>query len=141
MTLSWVAHGSAEYFLAVELRRRVLRAPLGLDFSEADLAEEADQLHLVALIEGRAVGCLILVPVKLGFKMRQVAVDPDFQRRGIGEQLVLESERKAVDMGAEQMELNARLTAVDFYTRLGYTVVGEEFVEVGIPHLKMLKAF
>ena len=141
MTLAWVAHNSDEYLLAVELRRRVLRAPLGLDFSEEDLAAEADQLHLVAFGEGTALGCLILVPIKLGFKMRQVAVDPEFQRRGIGEQLVRESERIAVEMGAAKMELNARLTAVDFYKRLGYTVVGEEFIEVGIPHLNMLKAF
>jgi ribosomal protein S18 acetylase RimI-like enzyme len=141
MKLAWVAHNSAEYLLAVELRRCVLRAPLGLDFSEEDLAAEADQLHLVAFGEGKTLGCLILVPIELGFKMRQVAVDPEFQRRGIGEQLVRESERIAKEMGAAKMELNARLTAVDFYKRLGYTVVGEEFIEVGIPHLKMLKAF
>jgi predicted GNAT family N-acyltransferase len=36
--------------------------------------------------------------------------------------------------------LNARGTAIGFYAKLGYTGVGEEFTEVGIPHLRMDKA-
>jgi predicted GNAT family N-acyltransferase len=38
------------------------------------------------------------------------------------------------------MILHARATAVPFYLRLGYTVVGEPFEEVGIPHRGMEKA-
>jgi predicted GNAT family N-acyltransferase len=38
------------------------------------------------------------------------------------------------------MVLNARDTAIPFYLHLGYELVGEPFVEVGIPHRKMRKA-
>jgi predicted GNAT family N-acyltransferase len=40
-------------------------------------------------------------------------------------------------LGLSQVELHARLSAVGFYRGLGYAVVGQEFQELGIPHLKM----
>ena len=35
--------------------------------------------------------------------------------------------------------MHARMTAVGFYAKLGYTRVGDGFTEVGIPHVKMEK--
>jgi predicted GNAT family N-acyltransferase len=35
--------------------------------------------------------------------------------------------------------LHARLTAIGFYEKSGYVVSGGEFLEVGIPHVKMVK--
>jgi len=40
MGLKQIDHGSAEYKKMVELRKEILRKPLGLDFSEADLENE-----------------------------------------------------------------------------------------------------
>jgi len=34
----------------------------------------------------------------------------------------------------------ARVSAVEFYEKLGYAIVGGEFVEVTIPHRKMEKS-
>jgi predicted GNAT family N-acyltransferase len=50
------------------------------------------------------------------------------------------SERVAIERGALRMTLHARQTAVPFYERLGYRVVGEPFIEVGIPHRAMEKS-
>ena len=41
--------------------------------------------------------------------------------------------------GVSRIELNARDTAAGFYRKLGYRKVGGEFVEVTIPHWKMVK--
>jgi predicted GNAT family N-acyltransferase len=38
------------------------------------------------------------------------------------------------------MTLHARSTAVPFYAKLGYECVGDEFIEVTIPHWEMRKA-
>jgi predicted GNAT family N-acyltransferase len=126
--------------LAVELRRRILRRPLGLDFSDEELAEEAADVHFVALDGSRLVGCLVMVPLDTGsVKMRQVAVEPDMRGKGIGARVVVASEDWARDSAYKQIELNARDTAVPFYLRLGYEIEGDLFEEVGIPHLKMRK--
>lgn len=141
MEIGLVAHGSPAYWQAVELRRRVLRIPLGLDFTDAELAAESDDLHLVARdADGNVSGCLILVDAGSGVvKMRQVAVDPALQRLGLGTELVRASEQIARERGFLVMRLHARDSAVPFYARLGYEVEGPEFEEVGIPHRKMAR--
>jgi predicted GNAT family N-acyltransferase len=140
LTVLTVAHGSAEYWQEVELRRRILRWPLGLDFNDEELNAEDSDYHVVAVNQNRLVGCLILTPKSEGeIKMRQVAVDGDAQGAGVGRAMVEYSERLARSTGYRLMSLHARDTAVPFYLKLGYETVSEEFVEVGIPHRKMQK--
>jgi len=158
MTVRQIVHGSPEYTAAVELRRRVLRRPLGLDFSEAELAAETDQVHFglwdgedlvgcltlvetgpARLVRNRScegLGCCVIITWERDFKMRQVAVSPERQRQGIGKRLV---EAAEAFVRAGEISLHAREIAVPFYESMGYTPVGEPFQEVGIPHLKMTK--
>ena len=136
-----VRHGSPEYWETVQLRRRILRTPLGLDFDPDDLEKEVRDLHVAGFQLAQLVGCLVLTPVdKEEIKMRQVAVDDEIQGRGIGTELVLYSERLARDRGYRRMSLHARDTAIPFYQRLNYVEVGEPFEEVTIPHQAMVKA-
>lgn len=138
--LKWVPHGSDEYGRAVQLRRDVLRLPLGLDFTDEELAAEWGQHHLVALLNGEVVACLALAQLEAALKMRQVAVANEWQGSGFGRELVVESERFARAQGGERMVLHARAHVVTFYEKLGYQVQGEEFLEVGIPHWFMHKS-
>lgn len=138
--LKEIKFGSAEYKLEIDLRTKVLREPLGLQFSEQDLAEEQNDIRIGAFQNERLVGCLLLRPVGNSIlKMRQVAVDAEFQGLGIGKKLVEASEIKAKDMGIDEIQLHARDTAVPFYLKLGYNIFDEAFHEVGIPHRKMKK--
>ena len=132
-------HNSPSYLAAVELRRLVLRLPLGLDFTEAELAQEAEQVHMVDMELGTAVACLSLVPQEKSVKMRQVAVEPARQGQGRGRALVEFSEAWATEHRFETVMLHARATAVPFYLALGYAVIGEPFTEVGLPHRAMQK--
>lgn len=136
-----VAYASREYLAACELREELLRCPLGLRLTEQDRAGEESHFHLVAECEGKVVGCLVLEPLTQGeLKMRQVAVAPDWQRRGLGSALVSRAELLGRERGARSMVLHARTPIVGFYERLGYAVEGEPFVEVTIMHRRMRKA-
>jgi len=122
------------------LRRRVLRLPLGLDFSEEQLRKEVGDIHLVALFQEQVVGCLVLSPLSdRSVQMRQVAVEPAWQGCGIGRRLVELSEATAAEKGFAEIVLHARETAIEFYLKQGYRVRGEPFVEVTIPHREMFK--
>lgn len=133
-------HLSPDYLATVQLRKEVLRWPLGLDLTEEQLAAEAGDIHLGAFSENVCVGCLVLTPHgSEEVKMRQVAVHPAWQGRGIGRQMVEWSERRAHSAGFHVMVLHARETAVPFYLRLGYCLEGDPFVEVTLPHRRMLK--
>lgn len=86
------------------------------------------------------IGILLLTPVSEHLvKMRQVAVSPDQQGKGVGTSMVLDSEILAKSQNFTNITLHARENAVPFYLRLGYQVVGDKFEEVGIPHFKMEK--
>jgi predicted GNAT family N-acyltransferase len=136
--LTW---GSPDYDASVVLRSRVLRQPLGLYPGPEERPAEAKLRHLGAFDGERLVACLMLEDRGEGrVKMRQVAVDFEQQRRGVGSTLVAFSERIAREAGFREMILHARVTAVPFYERHGYEKHGEAFVEVTVPHLAMWKA-
>jgi predicted GNAT family N-acyltransferase len=135
MNIIQVDFATPEYDETIALRYKILREPLGLEFTEEQLAAEYADFHLAAYSEAWILrGCLVLTPkTDKVLKMRQVAV-------GIGTLLVQASETFAIENGFETMELNARDTAIPFYEKLNYQKVGEEFVEVNIPHFKMVKS-
>ena len=68
-----------------------------------------------------------------------MAVDKDWQRRGLGARLLGEAENRLASHGARRYYLHARDTAIGFYRKQGYELVGESFEEVTIPHFKMEK--
>jgi ribosomal protein S18 acetylase RimI-like enzyme len=138
--VSQIAHWTAEYQATVRLRREVLRAPLGLDFTREELERECADFHLACYDGDELVGCLVLMPQGSEIiKMRQVAVAPHVQRRGVGRALTAFAEKFAREQNFSVMTLHARTSAVAFYEKLGYERVGEEFEEVTIPHWEMRK--
>jgi predicted GNAT family N-acyltransferase len=133
-------YGSAEYAKALTLRYAILRKPLKLQFTEAELKKDQEDLHF-GLFEGQSIlACLTLTKADAGrIKMRQVAVDPYFQNKGLGKQLSKAAEKHANKNGFSVMFCNARKEAVRFYQKMGYQIVSDEFTEVNIPHYTMEK--
>ena len=134
-------YGSDTWREMVALRRRVLRAPLCLDYDAAQLAAECDQVHLALIHDGAVAGTLLIVPADAhgAARLRQMAVAPRFQRRGFGAILVRHAEALLGGMGAACIVLSARQSAVAFYEALGFTPCGAPFIEVNLPHLRMQK--
>ncbi|MFZ4475651.1 MAG: GNAT family N-acetyltransferase [Saprospiraceae bacterium] len=142
MYILQIAFGTPAFDEAVQLRYEVLRRPLGLTYTVEQLSAEYDQLHLAAYSDAAVlIGYLNLTPQDAQIvKMRQVAVAPTWQRKGVGNALVKASEELSQQLGFARMVLHARETAVPFYNALGYNSVGAQFEEVGIPHFRMEKA-
>lgn len=135
-----VPYGSGWYALTVVLRYTVLRKPLQLHYTAQQLDSELHDFHIATIENGKVLACLILTPLNNEIiKMRQVAVDENLQGKGLGKKIVAYSETFAKEKGYTKMELHARQTAVPFYLSMQYTIVGDEFTEVGIPHYKMVK--
>lgn len=135
-----VPFGSALYDEVTELRRVLLRAPLGLDFTPEELAREKDDIHVAAVEDGRVVGTLLLRSIDARtFRLMRMAVAHDMQGRGVGRALVEWAEGLLRDRGAELLMMHARATAIGFYEKRGYRAVGSSFLEQGIPHVRMEK--
>ncbi len=60
--------------------------------------------------------------------------------KGLGTRLVQKAIKHFKIQGIKEIRLNSQMTAVGFYEKLGFIAVGEEFIEAGIPHIKMVKS-
>lgn len=140
-TFREIGCGSPAYELELALRDEVLRQPLGLRLEAGDVAADDKQLHFGLFDSGGDLtACVVGVPVSpVKAKIRQMAVAPAWQGKGLGRRLMEELERELKTRGFREFELHARRSAEGFYQRLGYTTVGGEFIEVTIPHVKMVK--
>lgn len=136
--LLWIDTEDFRFSAWVALRQVILRDPIGLVYSEADLESERKERHLLALRSGALAGGLVVRELTRGrWKIRQVAVTEPQQGRGIGTLLMQHAMAAAVAEEISQIVLHSRAGVVAFYEKLGYTVAGEPFEEVGIPHRRM----
>jgi len=132
--------GSDLYRQALALREAILRRRLGLSISAEELADDETRQHFCALLFGRVVGSVSLKPLgEALLQLKQMAVAQDWQRKGIGRQLLTLAEGWAGSSGFHLMVLNARIGAEGFYTTFGYLAEGEPFEENTVPHVKMSK--
>ncbi|MCA9583355.1 MAG: GNAT family N-acetyltransferase [Myxococcales bacterium] len=139
-TVAEVVMGSAAYERTRALRNEVLLRPFGLaDFSRE--ADDAVSRHFAAFDGDAVIGCVVLVPKGQGQgQLRQMAVDPNYQGRGVGRDLVDHLLSSAGDAGLLRISCHARVGAVPFYEKAGFVAEGEPFEEVGMPHLRMHRA-
>ena len=135
--------GSSRWREMVALRHRVLRLPLGLDYSTEQLADEVDQIHLALWQDDVLAGTLLLMPPDRDGegKLRQMAIRPEMERRGFGTALARRGEDELQRLGATGARLAARESAIRFYKRLGYAVEGASFIEVTLRHRLMRRRF
>ena len=140
MPLQIIDHGSIQHRQMVELRFQMLRKPLGLTFSKEDLEAEKKDILIGFFDDGSLEGCCILTKTdEKTVQLRQMAVLSGLQGKGIGRVLMSFAENLSRDRGYKRLTMHARETALGFYEKLGYSVIGPEFLEVTIPHYEMEK--
>lgn len=72
-------------------------------------------------------------------QLRQMAVEPSAQGKGVGKKLLQDCESNLIDRGFTEFQLDARASVVPFYEKQGYTPVGDPFEKIKIEHQKMMK--
>ena len=138
--LGTIHYGSPEYQSMCRLRDEVLRKPIGLRLTEEETLRDKDDLLVVCMKNEETIACCILTKIDSEtVQLRQMAVAPDYQQKGLGKELLLFAETIAKENGYSTIRMHARKTATGFYEKVGYGVIGEEFTEVGILHCKMEK--
>ena len=135
-----ITFASTDYSKVVQLRSLVLRQPLGLHFTSNDLKWDQHELIFALMLKNSPIACVQIRPLsKTLVKLRQMAVNPAYQRQGLGKKLIQKVEVYLQTQGVRHIELNARKTALKFYQKLGYKITSDEFSEIGLPHFKMMK--
>ena len=128
-----------ELYEILRTREAVFIVEQNCPYPEAD-GKDPDAIHLwTADPEGRVNAYLRLYPkpdepgtVQIG---RVVTTERGI---GLGRRILHEGIRHAVEqMGARALYLEAQVYAIDFYRKEGFEVCSEEFLEDGIPHVRM----
>lgn len=146
-----IVYASDDYKTTLALRHQILREPLGLDLWHENLSVEIDQRHFTLWQRTDSLGgcgdntaellaCVVIAPKSPGcVKLRQMAVNTHYQRRGLGQRLIAAVEDILLNQGVGHIELSARETAIAFYQACGYEREGPAYIEIGLPHQRMIK--
>ena len=132
----------AEWQQYYALRYQVLRKPWLQPPGSERLSDDADAQHAIALSpDGQVVGAGRLHTSAGGVgQVRMMAVHPAWQGKGVGRAVALYLEEKARAQGLTELMLEARETAIPFYTQLGYTGNERSYLLYGtIQHYTMRK--
>ncbi|TKC87233.1 GNAT family N-acetyltransferase [Trinickia terrae] len=115
---------------------REQQIPAALEWDEAD----NDALHAVAYSERfgerHPVGTGRLLETGA---IGRMAVLREARRGGIGSRVLETLIGHAEQRGDAHVELYAQRTAVPFYLRHGFAIIGDEVEEAGIPHVQMVR--
>lgn len=118
------------------LRRAVLRRA----DPDANVVFECDHdpatFHLGVIEDGDLLAISTWIPAPPSAQLRGMAVEPSRQGEGLATRLLEEGYERLRSLGVELLWAHARDTALSFYTRAGFTVVGDGFVtpDTGLPH-------
>jgi predicted GNAT family N-acyltransferase len=121
----------------------------GQDFSTTSYIEdyEAGTFHMACIIDEKIVTCAsyypeksIKIKSKRAYRLRGMATDSNFQRKGHASDLMQESFKELKKRDCDMVWCNARLGAVNFYKSVGFKIMGELFdIEAIGPHYYMHK--
>jgi predicted GNAT family N-acyltransferase len=135
--------GGATIEDAHTVRRIVFIEEQGVSEAEEMDGHDEQAIHVVAYDTGTGdpVGTARLrTPEEEFGKVERVAVLEQHRDRGLGRELMEALEGEARQQGCSRVTLHAQTTVEEFYHRLDYRTVSDEFEEAGIPHVEMEKS-
>lgn len=133
------AAGPQELEAAIELRREVFVGEQGVSEADEFDGREEECVHVLAVDDGRVVGCCRLLPDGERVKLGRMVVASGRRREGIAAAMLAEADRQAAALGAALITLSAQTYVVSLYEQAGYEVTSGTFDEVGIEHVRMEK--
>lgn len=90
--------------------------------------EEKTDIHLVIKQDEKVVGTLLLHPCFTScVQIKQVAISPECQGQGLGKKLMIYTEEVARKLEFTTIFLTGRESAWNFYVKLGYSELMEEY--------------
>jgi predicted GNAT family N-acyltransferase len=111
------------------------RVPAELEMDDRDAA----CCHWLARDSSGAALGTVRLDIEKGGKVGRLAVLAEARGRGVGRALMERLHEAARERGLTSVWCHAQVSAVPFYTRLGYRITSEPFDEAGIEHVTMTR--
>ena len=96
-------------------------------------------IHLVVYDNDKPVstGRVMITDHDMDYIIGRVATLKSHRGQGLASGIMEALVEACVQMGGNRQILSSQLTAKSFYEKLGFVAFGEEFMDAGIPHIKM----
>ena len=130
-----------------KIRHRNLRQGKPFSTTAYKKDNEKKTFHLACIYNNVTISCATFYPEnnkffpnEKSYRLRGMATDTEYRKRGIGKKILLQAFEEIKKKKGTLLWCNARLSAVEFYKKLGLQTIGKEFdiSDIG-PHYLMYK--
>lgn len=131
-----------ELYEIIQIREKVFVVEQKISYVDCD-GHDQDAWHLFATIDNKIVAYLRAFPAGKKYveaSFGRVLTDAHFRGLKLGQNLTMAAiQRMTQTFGPSPIRISAQAHLKSFYQKFGFQPDGEEYIEEGIPHLKMLK--
>ncbi|WP_415922515.1 GNAT family N-acetyltransferase [Tateyamaria sp. SN6-1] len=136
--MNWTISQTDDLDTCLDLRRTVFMEEQGVSEADERDGRDGDALHVLATLEGRALGCARILLDGSVAKIGRVCVLQEARGTGLGAAIIM----ACLDVARAQpavirAKLGAQTHALSFYEKLGFTAFGPIYDDAGIPHRDM----
>lgn len=134
-----VVSDPAEIAACLQVRHEVFVGEQGVTADEEQDGHDPDCVHILAQDDGAAIGAARVSFASDDYaKIQRVAVLKSGRGKGVGAAIILHILDYLRSDGRREIALlGSQVHAMDFYAKLGFDPVGEEYLDARIPHRDM----
>jgi len=129
-----------ELYSILELRNEVFIVEQNCVYNDTD-GKDQSAWHLMAIEGDKLIAYTRILPPGISYSdpaIGRVVTAPSTRRSGLGKELMKRSIEACEKLfGKISISLSAQVYLQNFYESLGFIVAGEEYLDDGIPHIKM----
>ena len=103
--------------------------------SDVLLPGDQDALHFGAILSGTLIGVGSFFQDGAAYRLRKLAVEPAFQGKGIASTLIEVATQHLRTNGCTSIWCDARLSASEFYARIGFRLDPRVFQKNGLDYV------
>ena len=139
--MNWLISQTDDLAACHALRRTVFIEEQNVSEAEEVDGRDGEALHILATLDGEALGCARILIGDGVAKIGRVCVLKHARGSGLGAAIIEACLDVARDQtGVTKAKLGAQTHALTFYERLGFTAFGPIYDDAGIPHRDMERA-
>jgi ElaA protein len=133
-----------ELYALMVLRQEIFVVEQNCPYLDAD-GKDQGSWHVMMYQNDILVGCTRLLPLGLSYpdypSIGRVVVSAKVRNTGAGKVLMQTSIDKCIELfGDRPIKIGAQSYLLGFYGSLGFVSTGDEYMEDGIPHTKLIKS-
>ncbi len=128
----------------MRLRQEIFVVEQDCPYLDAD-GVDINSHHVTLHIDDVLIGYTRIVPPGISYEayssIGRVVTHPDYRINGLGSKLMSHSIHKTKELyPTYSIKISSQVYITKFYAKLGFEVVGDEYLEDGIPHIGMMYA-